>query len=107
MEKETFDFIKYWTINFFRLTENNDFGYLDEKIESIKSVENDNEYSGMFILSRLHVLSRRHIIHKSTPVSVLSYVSDNSKDLNDELLEYEDLTKSVERYRKLKKVLSN
>lgn len=109
MNKVIFDYIKSWVINFHRLTQSNQFGYVDDKIRSINKIKNDDEYSAMLVLNTLHVLSRRHILnHKSTPIYVIDYVTKHSDDLKTYfLLEADDkLIKSLERHKKINKVLN-
>lgn len=107
VDPEIFDFIKCWVIRYFRLTQDNEHGYVTKKVEDIKSIRNVGNYGAMSILNMLHVISRREIIHETTPMSVIDYVTKNSTDLND-IIKYKDdpkLTKNLARYRKIKKIL--
>tara|TARA_B100000768_G_scaffold148247_1_gene142122 strand:+ start:42 stop:377 length:336 start_codon:yes stop_codon:yes gene_type:complete len=108
MDKEIFEYIKSYTIKILKYVDDDQFDYVDEKTESINKIKNDEYYSGMFVLNTLHVLSRRHIINKVTPIKVIHYVTENSEDLKEHLSKYldEDLIKSVNRYKITKQILS-
>jgi hypothetical protein len=108
MDKEIFEYIKSYTIKILRYVDDDQFGYVNNKIESINGIKNDEDYSGMFVLNTLHVLSRRHIINKLTPIKVIRYVTENSEDLKEHLLNHRDenLIKSVNRYKITKEILS-
>ncbi len=108
MDKEIFEYIISYTIKILNLIDDNQFGYVDRKIESIDKIKNDEDYSGMFVLNTLHALSRRHIINKVTPIKVIHYVTENSEDLKEHLLNHRDenLIKSVNRYKITKQILS-
>lgn len=108
MDEEIFEYIKSYTIKILKYVDDNQFDYVDEKTESINKIKNDEYYSGMFVLNTLHVLSRRHIINKVTPIKVIHYVTENSEDLKEHLSKYldEDLIKSVNRYKITKQILS-
>tara|TARA_B100001059_G_C17429940_1_gene377501 strand:+ start:116 stop:469 length:354 start_codon:yes stop_codon:yes gene_type:complete len=107
MDKEIFEYIRSYTIKILNHIDDNQFGYVDRKIESIDKIKNDEDYSGMFVLNTLHVLSRRHIINKLTPIKVIHYVTENSEDLKSYLEGYdEDLYLLVKRYKITKEILS-
>ena len=108
MDKEIFEYIKSYTIKILRYVDDDQFGYVNDKIESINVIKNDEYYSGMFVLNTLHVLSRRHIINEITPIKVIHYVTENSEDLKEHLSKHldENLIKSVNRYKITKEILS-
>ena len=99
---EIFETIKDFVINQFKLHDNQ-FGYVDEKLEQINKIDNNSD--PMILLNMLHFLNRRFILNCGK-ISVISYVTENSSDL-DELLKKMDkeLYLTVKRYRTINKVL--
>ena len=105
MDEEVFNYIKDWTIRYFKQHDNT-HGYVDKKINEINRMKNDEPYSAMFILNMVHAVIRPKVM-KNAPMSVLSYVTYHSEDLKDIIYDDRKLYKNMLRYRKIQNVLDH